>query len=345
MSDSKLAPLSNRTLLQQVECPSQATDKYDPMKGVEFMFGEAFPEMIGYIFAYNFSGLGSNDKGFFGKAGFDTSRSESKRILGYNYFRDVNSSSTPVNKRTTCSASSGVCANKEPSYYIRSYPIARGGNLTFAAVEDMLDLNPVSVLKSAFSSAVGGVSCKKAKLPVGSNFDFKGESVSGFNYHNVPNKNTTPLGYQEAFHFDKVSSGNRKDHQEKINGFVTACDNACKTHWSEETRQYRLDNCRRDCRRIWWEEEHCIPIPSHESTSVKYGQHSYNIPMGSAYKKQNKNDKPELDGSKYEEEKEPFGNKSVNYSQKQKCICIGNMCILCFLGVLIFLLCLLRRGQ
>ena len=337
MPEHKLAPLNNRSILQQVECPSQAKASYGAMQGVGFLLGEAFPEMIGYLFAYNFSGLGSNDKGFFGKAGFDTSRSGSKRILGYNYFRDINSTSTPANKRTKCSVSSGVCANKEPSYYIRSYPIARGGNLTFAAVEDMLDLNPVSVLKSAFSSAATGVSCSKVKLPVGSHFDFKGESVQGFNYHNVPKKNTTSLGYQKAFHFDKVSSGNRNAHHKKINDFVAQCDRACMSYWSKkDTRQYRLDNCRRDCRRIWWEEEQCIPKPAHTSKAT-YDNKKYKIPIGSAPKKQKSSEAPSL------EKIEKFSIYTTSNQLKQFRIDIGNIILVVVMSVGIFLLCLFRR--
>jgi len=312
------------------------------------MFGEAFPEMIGYLFAYNFSGLGSNDKGFFGKMGLDTTNvSKSKRLLGYNYFMPMNTTDT-ADHRIKCSVSSGVCASKEPDYYIRTYSVARGGNFTFGLVEDMLDLNPISVIKSVFSSSTGSVECTPKTLPVGSNFDFCDDSV-------VPDKK---LGYQRALHYDAINDDDNRTgynaHVTKVNQLVHECDNACvkKFEIAEDTRQFLVDNCKRDCRRIWWEEERCIPKPDFESQPVNYttcgageGSKEYRIPIGSSHK-HTESDKPHgPDKSKFGHNgKEAFRSAHTNrhpYAYQYQCV--GQCIIIVFMGVLLLLLCVLRR--
>ena len=349
-----LAPLEQQTILRQVECPLQTKkNEYSAFGGVEFMFGEAFPEMIGYLFAYNFSGLGSNDKGFFGKMGLDTtSVRKSKRLLGYNYFLPMNgtkstdTTDTTDTKRIKCSASSGVCVDEEPHYYMRTYSVSRGGNFTFGLVEDMLDLNPISVIKSVFSSSTGSVDCVAKKLPVGSNFDFCDDSVVG-----------KKLGYQKALKYDALqdTDGTRRTaHTEKVNKLVEECDNKCESNFksSDDKRPFRKDNCKRDCRRIWWEEKRCIPKPDFLSPPVKYttcgadeGSKEYRIPIGSSHKHK-ESDKPRgLDKSKYaHKKKETFqsGHASRHpYAYQHQCI--GQCILIVFLGLLITLLCVLRR--
>ena len=312
----KLAPIANQSILRQVECTSQAKKGYGAFEGVGFMLGTSLPEMIGYMFAYNFSGLGNNDGNFFDKLGFNFDVSESKRMMGYNYFLNVNSA-------IVCNATSGPCAGKNPSFYIRNYPISPGGNLTFAMFDDIYDLNPVSVMKSMFTSAMpGGISCKKVTLPVGSNFDFCGKQVD----------DGPMLGYQPQFKHDNVNSPNTKfANDEAINKFVSDCYGKCATYWNnqQDSLPFQMDNCKRDCRRIWWEETHCIGTPSYESNDVNYttcgrtpGSKTYNIPLGSAQKKNDESAKPQIDNSNYEfdkkDNKESFLNMYESYVHDQR---------------------------
>lgn len=341
----KLTPISNQSILRQVECASQAEQSYGGFQGVGFMLGTSLPEMIGYMFAYNFSGLGKNDGNFFDKLGFNFDLSESKRMMGYNYFLDVNSSITKPEDMILCNAASGPCAGKKPSYYIRNYPISPGGNLTFAMFDDIYDLNPVSVMKSMFMSAVpGGISCKKVTLPVGSNFDFCGKQVD----------NGPKLGYQPQFKHDHVNSPNAQiSNNEKINQFVSDCYSRCASFWNPQNKpKFIMDNCRRDCRRIWWEETHCIGTPSYESRDVSYttcdrqpGTKTYNIPLGSAQKENEEEDKPQIDSTKYEfdKDKEAFLNLYESYVHDKRLkhvyVQIGWMVISVILFLLIIGLC------
>jgi hypothetical protein len=255
-----------QSVLKQVECPTTAQPgPYGAFKGLGFMLGDAFPEMIGYMFAYNFSGLGSNDSGFFGKMGF-LGIEDSKRILGYNYFLPVNASNAQPKDRTKCNSRSGACAGKEPHMYIRGYPLSNSGNLSFGIFEDLLDLNPVSVVEAMFASLVpGGPTCVQTTLPVGSNFNFCGKQ---------PGAAGVPLGYQ------KVGGS-------AVNAFVAACKTNCTTVFKDEETDYKQDNCQKDCARIWWEETKCILKPdATHSPAITYplcnGKRSreYKIPIG-----------------------------------------------------------------
>lgn len=356
-TDNDLVPLDRRTILRQVECPVQAKNKYGAFEGLGFALGEVFPEMIGYLVAYNFTGMGSNNMGFFGKMGFDDELSRSKRLLGFNYFLPVNREGTAGSDLVKCTTSSGAkCSGKAPSYYIRTYGVARGGNFTFGIVEDVLDINPVSVLESAFSSGTGAVKCKPVTLPVGSNFDYCQESVDGFNYYDTPNTTKTHLGYQKAFHYDAVTNTDRDKHTTKVNDFVKTCDEACATFWDNDpdNRAFRKDNCMRDCRRIWWEEEHCIPVPDFESPPVKYttcganeGDKSYRIPIGSSHKHK-ESDKPanpkQTDFIAHKKGADKLNESFQNEYHNRRPIYIGiGRCVLLVLLVLfIVLLCYFR---
>lgn len=343
----KLAPIANQSIIRQVECASQAEKSYGAFEGVGFMLGTSLPEMIGYMFAYNFSGLGSNDGGFFDKLGFNFDLSESKRMMGYNYFLNVNSPSTKTEDLILCNAANGACAGKKPSLYIRNYPISPGGNLTFAMLDDIYDLNPVSVMKSMFMSAMpGGISCKKVTLPVGSNFDFCGTQVDG----------GPKLGYQPQFKHDHVNSPSSKPGNDAtINKFVSNCYDRCGTYWNpRNVPKFHIDNCKRDCRRIWWEETHCIGTPSYESKDVTYttcgiqpGSKTYNIPLGSAQKENDKEAKPQIDSSNYEfdknDNKESFLNMYESYVHDQRVkhvyVQLGWMVISVVLFLVIVVLC------
>lgn len=363
MTETDLEPISRKSILQQVECPLQAKSAYGPWGGVSFALGEVFPEMLGYLFAYNFTGTGSNDLGFFGKMGFDDEMRRSKRLLGHNYFLPVNAPHTKPNDRIHCSASSDRgCAGKLPSYYIRTYGVARGGNFTFGLVEDILDINPVSVIKSVFSAGTGQVKCQRVTLPVGSNFDFCQQSVDGFNYYNTPNTTRTHLGYQKRFNHNSVPNGSdRTAHDAQVNDFVRRCDEACATYWdARDTRAFNKDNCKRDCRRIWWEETHCIPKPDFESVQVKYttcganeGNKKYRIPIGSSHK-HDSSDKPKLDKSKYAKHKATVDklNESFHthhtalllHARRNTHIAVGKYILFVATVLAIILLCCCRRG-
>lgn len=362
MTESDLEPIRRKSILQQVECPLQAKSEYGKLEGVSFALGEVFPEMLGYLFAYNFTGTGSNDLGFFGKMGIDDEMHRSKRLLGYNYFLPVNAPHTNPDDRIHCSASSdNGCAGKLPSYYIRSYGVARGGLFTFGLMEDILDINPVSVITSMFSSGAGDVKCQRVTLPVGSNFDFCQQSVDGFNYYNTPDTTQTYLGYQKNFNYNNVPNENtRTAHDARVNDFVNQCYEACATHWdAKDTRAFNKDNCRRDCQRIWWEETHCIPKPEYESPQVKYttcganeGHKKYRIPVGSSHKHDDA-DKPKLDKSKYAEHKttvdklnEPFQTHlttPTSCARRNMHIAVGKYVIFIALVLAIVLLCCFRR--
>lgn len=275
---------SSGSLLKQIECPSQAVGPYAPFTGLGFMLGTAFPEMIGYMFAYNFSGLGSNDGDFWGKMGF-MDLHDSKRILGYNYFQPMNSPSTAQKDQVKCSETSGACAGKAPFLYIRGYPTSNSGNLSFAIFEDVLDLNPAMLIQAMFSAVEpGGPKCEQITMPVGSNFNF---CMKQADYQPPKDGETTPpvipgaqLGYQEA-----MQGGNAG----AITQHIEKCENYCVQMYGADPMPFKRDNCVKDCSRIWWEETRCALKPLYTETvsypkcdaSGSVASHtSYDIPIG-----------------------------------------------------------------
>lgn len=274
---------NNGSILKQIECPSQANGPYSPFQGMGFMLGTAFPEMIGYMFAYNFSGLGSNDSGFFGKMGF-LELQDSKRILGYNYFQPMNLPNTAANDRVKCSATSSDCAGEEPYLYIRGYPTSNSGNVSFAIFEDVLDLNPALLINAMFSAVEpGGPKCEKITMPVGSNFNFCGKQPD-YTPPPTPGEKTPPatikgkpLGYQAS-----MEGGNAT----AITNYINSCSANCTNLYGDEQMPFHLDNCIKDCSRIWWEETRCSLKPVY-TEKVSYPlcdsnntSKSYEIPIG-----------------------------------------------------------------
>ena len=338
------------SILKQVECASEANTPYPPFGGLNFLLGDAFPEIIGYMFAYNFSGLGSNDSGFFGKMGFFLDLQDSKRILGFNYFLPMNPPNTPEKNRKKCSEMSGECAGLEPHLYIRGYPTSNSGNMSFAIFEDVLDLNPALLIQAMFTAMEpGGPECVKLTLPVGSNFNFCGSKPELTEVNGV--KLQQPLqGIQYGYQKNMVN-GNPTAVQE----FQDNCNKYCFSLYGEEKTKFQLNNCQKDCSRIWWEETRCAikPIytePVHYPTCGQGPDKTYHIPIGKENKKKTQQktaSQPKLgigvqDPAKVSEKFQNVNRQSSAYIQQYRYRCLGYIIIASFLFLIILVLCVCK---
>lgn len=343
------------SILKQVECASEADTPYSAFGGLGFLLGDAFPEMIGYMFAYNFSGLGSNDSHFFGKMGF-LDLKDSKRILGFNYFLPMNPPNTPKNKRKKCSEMSGECAGLEPHLYIRGYPTSNSGNMSFAIFEDVLDLNPALLIQAMFTAMEpGGPECVKLTLPVGSNFNYCGQQPDVTEVDGV--KLQQPISGVQYGYQKNMVNGNPTAVQE----FQRQCNNNCFSLYRDK-QKFHLNNCQKDCSRIWWEETRCAIKPIYTET-VHYptcGQgpdKTYRIPIGKDNKKKTQQktaSQPKLGKSVHDPKKGPPATtpsvekfQNVNrhtyaYIQQYRYRCLGYIVIASFLCVIIIVLCVYR---
>lgn len=347
------------SILKQVECASEANTPYSAFEGLNFLLSDAFPEMIGYMFAYNFSGLGSNDSHFFGKMGF-LDLKDSKRILGFNYFLPMNPPNTPKNKRKKCSEMSGECAGLEPHLYIRGYPTSNSGNMSFAIFEDVLDLNPALLIQAMFTAMEpGGPECVKLTLPVGSNFNFCGNKPELTEVNGV--KLQQPLqgiqfGYQK-----NMTNVNGSVNPTAVQEFHNNCKTYCSTLYGDEKTKFQLNNCQKDCARIWWEETRCAIKPLY-TEPVNYptcGQGpdiTYHIPIGKHNKKKTQQktaSQPKLGKSVYAPGEAPPATKitekfqnanrqATEHIQQYRYRCLGYIVIASFLCFIIIVLCVYR---
>ena len=161
--------VSSASLIKQIQCPTLAPKQSDMSTGESYLIiaNTTIPEVLGYISGYNFTGLGSNDPNpddsyasrWGQKAGLSGGYSKSKRILGFNYFYP---------KLETCSNKDGPCKGEPKYMYIRNYPIASlKGNLSFAIIDDLIDLNPIGIILGLIG--LGATKkCVQTTLPVGS---------------------------------------------------------------------------------------------------------------------------------------------------------------------------------
>lgn len=262
-------PLFNDTI-QQIECPTDATkDNTNTIpKHVKFIVNHTIPETLGYMSA-NFTGLGSNNPKehtdgnlsmkdeFLQKIGLGGTAADSQRIYGYNHY-------VPVGEDVTCSSGAQECNGKRQYFYMRNYPLANlKGNLSFAIVDDLVDLNPISMLRAMFGNATGVNKCVSVKLPVGSHLD-------------------NP----------KMYNANHREYLEKRKD----CRVKCKDKYTNHMTSYEYDNCMKNCKHGWWEQQACI-VPPAATRTVQYPKGSvdnmgtYKIPVGSG--KQYKEEKPD----------------------------------------------------
>lgn len=215
--------MRNQSIIKQIKCPSVAKVKYHTSisdmsdSSLNFVFGKVLPEALGYTVGYNISGLGANEDSLWGaRAGFEAAKDakwRQDRVLGYNYF-------FPTGKKC---GGSNACKGKPKYMYVRNYPVnTPKGNLTFAMLEDIYDLNPIGVIKGLLG--FGGNKCVSQTLPVGSGMDM----------------------YAAKNHASKA------EFVKFYNACIRRCDNM-KTG---------VDNCRKDCFRGWWEETHCTEQPA-----------------------------------------------------------------------------------
>ena len=232
------------SLVKQVQCPADAPTNVGTGGGVKFAFTQALPESIGQMVGGNFTGLGRNDGSFMSKAGlnFDKGYADSKRIYGQNYY-------LPLQGKVCGRGSTGGCLGQQAHMYIRSYPVGFAkANLSFAIVEDLLDINPVTVLMSMFQT-VGGVQCRRQVLPVGNSFDME----SGFV---VPGKRSSFINVRNILNDTTKTDADRTRAIKKIlSKHYTECQAICNQKTTRGTS--KRDNCYKDCLRVWWEENKC----------------------------------------------------------------------------------------
>ena len=232
-------------LYAQIECPSEVPKDTGGFKGVKYAASTALPQSLGYIIGSNFTGVGKNDDSFLGKTGLDfvTGYSGSKRIYGQNYYIRVG------NK--TCGQSSKDGCKGQPAYiYLRSYPVGVAkANLSFAIVEDLLDINPVSVIMSLFDTA-GSIECHRPILPVGNSFDLESKS------NILPNHKGGFVNVRDIIMNKKWSDGEKQKRiKNRIHFLIKKCNEKCEKEHKESNS--KKDNCYKDCKRIWWEENKC----------------------------------------------------------------------------------------
>ena len=263
---SKGAP----SLIKQVQCPSDppSVADSDNFKGIAFAGGQAFPEAIGQLIGGNFTGLGKNEDSFWGKTGLDfvNGYSGSKRIYGQNYY-------LPLDGKVCGRGSKDGCTGEQAHLYVRSYPVGVAkANMSFAIVEDLLDINPVTVLMSMFDTTTG-IKCRRQVLPVGNSFDLEsGAAVSG--------KTGAFINVRDIIgDATKKDADKTKAIKARLDAHYKACKSACdqKTTGPSSKR----DNCYKDCTRVWWEEDKCavkqkglsyvtVKYPVYMTTSVVF---------------------------------------------------------------------------
>ena len=105
--------------LKQMMSPIRFQGGNDSGKGVDYFLGTAIPNTIGYPIAYSFTGLGSNQGGWFSKMGVASTK-ESDRVLGANYFLPmIDKDQKPM----ICSSDSeDGCGGAQMHTYIQQYP-------------------------------------------------------------------------------------------------------------------------------------------------------------------------------------------------------------------------------
>lgn len=231
----------NTSLLHQIQCPSNEPTDLDNFKGFGFALKTAFPEMVGYLIGSEFTGMGSNDADdWLARAGLDFgpgALGRSKRVAGHNYF-------LPVRGKKCGQSSIKECIGEPAHMYVRGYPIYRGngmgGHLSMAILEDLVDVNPISILMSMFQ-AVTAVKCERRMLPVGNSFDLASPKPAFVNVRDTVNNQ------------DLSDAAKQQKIGEKVQEQLETCRKTCT-----DPDPNKYDNCIKDCRRIWWEEDKCM---------------------------------------------------------------------------------------
>ena len=223
--------LRSKSLVQQIECPISPALSYSTEFGtmdgssLKYVFGTAIPQALGYI-NYNFTALGSNDASSFGaKAGLTSSYADSKRVLGYNYFYPTG---------ITCNAlSEPACKGAKQYFYIRNYPVGLGklvakGNLTFGIINDIIDLNPLPIIRSMLLPGANAT-CKMATYPVGSALDDP-----------------------------DVAYANAEEFEATLEPACTRPNNVCCIDKCKPMHEIEAANCEKACFRAHWTESRCV---------------------------------------------------------------------------------------
>lgn len=229
-----MADFPEKNLIRQIKCPSVAKDHYGLLEGIYATFAEHMPESLGYIFGYGFTGQGDYNKGN-GWNNIGLFQSKKDRVLGTNFFQKTDK---------LCDTSSVPnCVNQDQYMYIKNYPVTEGGLITFGLMEDMVEMNPVTLMNAAIGKGNFSSKCEEIEMPVGNTL-----LDSGYKY------------------------ANQADYTNK----ATKCLNSCEhKRFSTDTE---LDNCKKACTRGWWVEKKCIPRPV--GYDVVYGGHKYTVPSG-----------------------------------------------------------------
>ena len=255
-SSTKKGEQGTGSLYQQIQCPTDLPDSCEKapcgnFKGLKYTLGQAVPESIGYIIGNNFTGWGKNEDSFFGKLGLDFKNGirGSKRITGHNYY-------IPFVNKTCDKTSSHGCGGQPAHLYIRGYPTWRGGNLSFGLLEDVLDVNPFTVLASMYQG-LAPVKCERHVLPVGSNFDLNKSTL-------LQQKGSTFMDVRDILRKDISDKDKEAEIGKRLDALLEQCRQKCvqdhKINLAVDGSEVPsgLNNCIKDCRRVWWEQDKCM---------------------------------------------------------------------------------------
>lgn len=224
-----------KNIIKQIQCPTVAKPSYSFMGGIDATFGEFMPEVLAYGFGYGLTGQGDTSKG----PGWDNAgmfQNKKNRVTGANYW---------VETDDRCNTKSiPNCANQKKFMYMRTYPITNAGMVT-STVEDVMDVNPVTLMESVIGVGNFSSTCEEIEMPVG----------------NYLNDNAYQYPDQQSF-------------QTALKNCIQRCS---QTRFSNDTE---ADICNKNCTRGWWVESRCAPVP--QGYKVKYGHRTYTIPSGVA---------------------------------------------------------------
>jgi len=192
--------------LRQIKEPSVAKGNYpNNYDGIKDAFTTFFPESLGYMVGYGFTGLGDPTEK--SKWSLDTlgMGGPKKKVLGANYF---------VKSNEQCgNLSAANCMNHTRYDYVRTYPLYGYGAITGVS-DDIVDLNPVTLMNSYFQVNNFSKNCSEVTLPVGNNFL------------------DPSLEYKDANDFTTKRDACLKDCQSNDRN----CQRFCKRGWWKETR-------------------------------------------------------------------------------------------------------------